>query len=196
MADIKNAQEKEVKVEDLLRLKRAERPDEAFWGAFDRELHQRMLQTLVKKDPWYVQLVRGVSGRIAQTTAVGAAAAFLAMMVVRPAFVDWTQPSTGASFAELDESLGQVQDQSQEKLQGQSQDLELISAAPVEVAMSDFDSSLTPDYRMEALTAGIHAGYTQEYAHDTFEVAAYDSGAYVADSASFAGTSLATSLVY
>ena len=189
MADIKNAQEKEVKVEDLLRLKRAERPDEAFWGTFDRELHQRMLQTLVKKDPWYVQLVRGVSGRIAQTTAVGAAAAFLAMMVVRPAFVELAQPSTGATLATLADL-----ENSQENLP-RSQP-ELVAAAPIEVAMSDFNSSLTPDYQMEAMTAGINAGYTQEYAHDTFEVAAYDSGAYVADSASFAGTSLATSLVY
>ena len=82
MADTNNAHDKEVKVEDLLRLKRAERPSEAFWNTFDRELHQRMLQTLVKKDPWYVQALRGLSGRIAQTTAVGAAAAFLAMMVV------------------------------------------------------------------------------------------------------------------
>ena len=58
MADTNNAHDKEVKVEDLLRLKRAERPSEAFRNTFDRELHQRMLQTLVKKDPWYVQGLR------------------------------------------------------------------------------------------------------------------------------------------
>ena len=103
MADLKNAQAKEVKVEDLLRLKRAERPDEAFWGTFDRELHQRMLQTLVKKDPWYVQFLRGVSGRIAQTVAVGAAAAFLAVLMVRPAlvdFVDLAKHSSQTSFVQ------------------------------------------------------------------------------------------------
>ena len=88
MADIKSAHKKEVKVEDLLRLKRAERPGEVFWNTFDRELHQRMLQTLVKKDPWHVQVLRGVSGRIAQSAAVGVAAVLLTMMVVRPAFVN------------------------------------------------------------------------------------------------------------
>jgi len=88
MVDTNNSRQKEVRVEDLLRIKRAERPDDAFWNTFDRELHQRMLQTLVKKDPWYVQILRGVSSRIAQTATVGAAAVFLAMMIVRPAFVD------------------------------------------------------------------------------------------------------------
>ncbi len=179
MADINNARQKEVKVEDLLRLKRAERPDEVFWNTFDRELHQRMLQTLVKKDPWYVQLLRAISGRIAQTTAVGAAAAFLAMMVVRPAFVDSTEPSAAPAF---------VQETS-----------EIISSAPVEVAMSDFDSSITPDYQIEAISAASTSsglGYTQEYALDSIEVAAYDSTAYVTDTASFAGSGLATGLVY
>ena len=184
MVDTNNAQQKEVKVEDLLRLKRAERPDNAFWNTFDRELHQRMLQTLVKKDPWYVQLLRGVSGRIAQTTAVGAAAAFLAMMIVRPAFVETTQHSSGASFAK--------------------QEAESISSVPVEVAMSELDNiattattAMAPDYQIEAISSNTsELGYTQEYALDTIEVAAYDSTAYTMDTGSFASTSLATGLIY
>ena len=137
MADTNNAHDKEVKVEDLLRLKRAERPSEAFWNTFDRELHQRMLQTLVKKDPWYVQALRGISGRIAQTAAVGAAAAFLAMMVVRPAFVNTAAPSSnGAQFAQ-----------------------EAVASAPqvVEVAMSDLEdldlNSLLPTTRLRRYQA-------------------------------------------
>ena len=179
MADTKNARGKEVNVEDLLRLKRAERPDEAFWNTFDRELHQRMLQTLVKKDPWYVQLLRGLSGRIAQTATVGAAAAFLAMMVVRPALVDSTQIERSPTFAK--------------------EEAKTAFSAPVEVAMSDLDTALTPDYKIQAIStssANSDLGYTQEYAHDTFQVAAYDSAAYVADADSFAGTGLATTLVY
>ncbi|MDQ8195528.1 hypothetical protein QEH59_13935 [Coraliomargarita sp. SDUM461004] len=176
MVDINNAQDKEVKVEDLLRLKRQEKPDDAFWNAFDCELHQRMLQTLVKKDPWYVQILRGASGRIAQMSAVGAAAAFLAMMIVRPAFVELSQPVIGPALAE------QIPAD--------------VRTAPVEVAMSDFDSAFTPDYQLDAITAGVDAGYTQEFAHDTFEVVGYDSAAYVADTATFAGTGLATGLVY
>ena len=180
MADTNNAHEKEVKVEDLLRLKRAERPSEAFWNTFDRELHQRMLQTLVKKDPWYVQALRGISGRIAQTAAVGAAAAFLAIMVVRPAFVNTTAPSSNeVQFAQ-----------------------EVVVSAPEldELAMSDLvdlDPTLTPDYQIEAISGSIaDSGYTNEYAPDSFEVASYNSEVYVMDSAAFAGTGLAVAFVY
>jgi hypothetical protein len=180
MADTNNAHGKEVKVEDLLRLKRAERPSEAFWNTFDRELHQRMLQTLVKKDPWYVQVLRGISGRIAQTAAVGAAAAFLAMMVVRPAFVNTTAPSSnGAEFIQ-----------------------EVVASAPqvVDVAMSDLedlDPALTTDYQIEAISGSItDSGYANEYAPDSFEVASYDSEVYMMDAAALAGTGLAVTFVY
>ena len=180
MADTHNAHKKEVKVEDLLRLKRAERPSEAFWNTFDRELHQRMLQTLVKKDPWYVQVLRGIFGRVAQTAAVGAAAAFLAMMVVRPAFVNTTAPSTkGAQFTQ-----------------------EAIASTPqvVEVAMSDIEDlglTLTTDYQIEAISGSMtDSGYANEYAPDSFEVASYDSDVYVMDAAVFAGTGLAVTSVY
>ena len=177
MADKNNAHDKEVQVEDLLRLKRAERPSEAFWNTFDRELHQRMLQTLVKKDPWYVQALRGISGRIAQTAAVGAAAAFLAMMIVRPALVDTTAPTSNeAQFAQV----------------------AVVNASQgVEVAISDLDPTLTPDYQIEAISGSItDSGYANEYAPDSFEVASYDSDVYVMDTAAFVGTGLAVTLVY
>ena len=180
MADINSAHKKEVKVEDLLRLKRAERPGEVFWNTFDRELHQRMLQTLVKKDPWHVQVLRGVSGRIAQSAAVGVAAVLLAMMVVRPAFVN-TGATSGneAQFAQ-----------------------EAVVNVPqvVEVTMSDLedlDSTLTPDYQIESISGLItDSGYTSEYAPDSFEVASSDRDVYMMDTAAFAGTGLAVTLVY
>ena len=180
MADTNNSHEKEVKVEELLRLKRAERPGEVFWNTFDRELHQRMLQTLVKRDPWHVQVIRGVSGRIAQTAALGAAAVFLAMMVVRPAFVNTAAPSGNeAQFAQ-----------------------EAVVNAPqvVEVAMfelEDLDPTLTPDYQIEAISGSItDSGYANEYTPDSFEVASYDRDVYMMDTAAFAGTGLAVTLVY
>ena len=182
MADTNNSHEKEVKVEDLLRLKRAERPGEVFWNTFDRELHQRMLQTLVKKDPWYVQVLRGVSGRIAQTAAVGAAAVFLALMVMRPALVDSTR-ANGANGAYL-------------ALQKNALDL-VNSAPPVDAAISDLDSNLIPDYQIEAISGSItDSGYANEYSPDSFELASYDRDVYAMDSVSLAGTGLAITLVY
>ena len=179
MADTNNSHEKEVKVEELLRLKRAERPGEVFWNTFDRELHQRMLQTLVKKDPWYVQVLRGVSGRIAQTAAVGAAAAFLALMVMRPALVDSTR-ANGANLAL------------------QKNALDLVNSAPsAAAAISDLDSNLIPDYQIEAISGSItDSGYANEYSPDSFELASYDRDVYAMDSVSLAGTGLAITIVY
>ena len=179
MADTKNAHKKEVKVEDLLRLKRAERPSEVFWNTFDRELHQRMLRTLVKKDPWHVQVLRGVSWRIAQTVAVSAAAAFLALMVMRPALVDSIQANEA-------------------HLAFQKNALDLINSAPsVDVAISDLESNFIPDYQIEVISGSVtDSGYANEYSPDSFELASYDRDVYAMDSVSLAGTGLAITLVY
>ena len=171
-----------MKVEDLLRLKRAERPGEVFWNTFDRELHQRMLQTLVKKDPWYVQLFHGFSGRIAQTTTVGAVAIFLALMVMRPALVDSTRANgANGAYSALQKNA-----------------LDLVNSAPlVDAAMSDLDSNLIADYQIEAISGSIiDSGYANEYSPDSFELASYDRDVYAMDSLSLAGTGLANTLVY
>jgi len=42
-----------VSLEDLLRLKRAERPPSEFWSQFDRELRAKQLSALVAKRPWW-----------------------------------------------------------------------------------------------------------------------------------------------
>ncbi len=42
-----------VSLEDLLRLKRAERPPVEFWNEFDRELRAKQLAALVEKRPWW-----------------------------------------------------------------------------------------------------------------------------------------------
>lgn len=42
-----------VTLEDILRLKRAERPPAEFWNQFDRELRAKQLAALVEKRPWW-----------------------------------------------------------------------------------------------------------------------------------------------
>lgn len=42
-----------VTLEDLLKLKRAERPAAEFWGEFDRQLRAKQLRALVEKRPWW-----------------------------------------------------------------------------------------------------------------------------------------------
>lgn len=188
MPETNQGRPKEVKVEDLFRLKRAERPDAAFWDNFDRELHQRMLQTLVKKDPWPIQVLRGLTGRIAQTVAVGAAAVFVAMLSLRPALVDKTNPESdqsvqGVELAEQSASL--------------SDTLEALQSQGVLPTFPEIDFAAVMDYRIDAISnATENTNYTAEYALDSFEVATYDREAYMSDSASFALSGVASGLVY
>lgn len=175
-----------VSLEELLRFKRAERPDQAFWEQFDNELHQRMLQTLVKKAPWYIQIFRGLTGKIAQTTAISAAAALLALMVIRPALVmsDEQSQLTGAALAEAPIAHEAQVNPAKETMPQ--------SGSPVLVAKAD--------YSIESLTAstkeGIN-GVTKEFGLDHIDVASYDRSVYTADMAlpGFASTGVA-SIVY
>lgn len=61
-----------VTIEDLLRLKRAERPPAEFWNRFEGELRQKQLAALLEQRPWW----HGLSGAMARKfyLPVGAAA--------------------------------------------------------------------------------------------------------------------------
>lgn len=56
-------QRSKVTVEDLLRLKRTERPDAEFWTKFERELRQKQLTALMEKRPWWQELPQFFSRR-------------------------------------------------------------------------------------------------------------------------------------
>ncbi|MEX2044340.1 MAG: hypothetical protein WD941_03240 [Opitutus sp.] len=49
-------EKRHVTVEDLLRLKRVERPAPEFWGEFERELRAKQLAALVERRPWWRDL--------------------------------------------------------------------------------------------------------------------------------------------
>jgi hypothetical protein len=53
---MKSDHQKPVTLEDLLRLKRAERPSAEFWPRFERELRAKQLAALVVKRPWWQTL--------------------------------------------------------------------------------------------------------------------------------------------
>ncbi|WP_269524456.1 hypothetical protein [Coraliomargarita parva] len=157
MARLNEDPNQKVSLEDLLKLKQAERPSEEFWDRFDRQLHQRMLQTLVKKDPWYVQLARGLSGRVVQSLTVGAAAAVMAMMVVRPALVE----------------VAPVSGDSQQLVQ---QDVTPVALPlPREVAMTELATDgARRDYGIEIISADANAknaAYKREFGLDSIHVA-------------------------
>jgi hypothetical protein len=44
-----------ISLEQLLALKRSERPDPTFWEGFERELHRRQLVSVVSRPAWYTR---------------------------------------------------------------------------------------------------------------------------------------------
>jgi hypothetical protein len=71
---------KGLSVEQLLRFKKAECPDSAFWDDFDRQLHQRLFQTVVERREsrlrtWFSTFVHSRS-----TYAMSALAALIVMI--------------------------------------------------------------------------------------------------------------------
>ncbi len=64
-----------VSLEQLLRLKRHERPAPEYWARFDRELRERALRVLVQPAPWYAQWSRLLVSRAAPWAMLGATSA-------------------------------------------------------------------------------------------------------------------------
>ncbi|MFI5336240.1 MAG: hypothetical protein ACHQ5A_05630 [Opitutales bacterium] len=52
-----------ITLEDLLRLKRAERPSPEFWVGFERELRQKQLAALLERRPWWQGIPQFLSRR-------------------------------------------------------------------------------------------------------------------------------------
>ncbi|MES2695177.1 MAG: hypothetical protein V4773_17010 [Verrucomicrobiota bacterium] len=79
-----NHEKRPVSLEDLLRLKRTERPAAEFWGEFDRQLRAKQLAALVEKRPWWHGLQSAVFQLGRYRLPLGAAAAVaLTVVVVR-----------------------------------------------------------------------------------------------------------------
>jgi hypothetical protein len=64
-----------ITVEDLLRLKRAERPPGEFWAKFDSEMRAKQLSAIVSRRPWWDGISRGFVAVRRLQVPVGAAAA-------------------------------------------------------------------------------------------------------------------------
>jgi hypothetical protein len=188
MANTPNDQQTEVTVEDLLRLKRAERPSEEFWGEFDRGLHQRMLQTLVKKAPWYEQVMLGLTGRFARSSAIAAAAVLVALLLVRPSFL--SSAPAGQSVANRAAAMPDVA-------------APVVAVAISDLSYADVASHANASYYGIEVISGAdsspEAGFERDFGMDSMQVASYDSVSYSAGSAhslvSFASAGVA-SLVY
>jgi hypothetical protein len=93
-----------MEIEDLLRLKRAERPPAEFWTEFDRTLRAKQLAALVAKRPWW-QRAPGAFARLSRFRLPLGAAAVLAVSFISLRNFDTGAPVGGpeaATHAELD----------------------------------------------------------------------------------------------
>lgn len=70
-----------ITIEDLLRLKRAERPPADFWNQFDRQLRAKQLAALVVRRPWWQRLPRLTGGFSRYHAALGTAAVLTLSLV-------------------------------------------------------------------------------------------------------------------
>lgn len=63
-----------IEIDDLLRLKRAERPPAEFWSEFDRQLRAKQLAAIMAKRPWWDRLPSLFKGFTRYHVPLGAAA--------------------------------------------------------------------------------------------------------------------------
>lgn len=74
MPELRQKERSPVTLEQLLKLKRSERPGAAFWEDFDRELRRRQLASVVTAPAWYVRLGRATVVGLRRCAPVAAAA--------------------------------------------------------------------------------------------------------------------------
>ncbi len=166
----------EVSVDDLLRLKRSEKPNRQFWDQFDHELHQRMLQTLVKKESWYLQLWNRLTSinSLTQITGLIAAAVVVSLFLISP-----TMEPTSVSSSSLEDTL-MSPDFSSEVM-----------------AEADYDTDAM--FVRDALRSEQEVNFDQDFTTDIIQLTQNQSSDYAADSiperAAFGQTGIA-SLVF
>jgi hypothetical protein len=92
-----------ITIEDLLRLKRAERPAAEFWSNFERELRQKQLTALLEKSPWWQGLPRLLVRRAYLPLGASAVLAFTLVSVkfYAPAQVVRVESPSAGSVAAL-----------------------------------------------------------------------------------------------
>ena len=166
----------EVSIDDLLRLKRSEKPNCQFWHQFDHELHQRMLQTLVKKEPWYLQVWNRLTSFNGLTQIAGliAAAVVVSLFLISPAM----EPASVAS-SPLEDTL--------------------ISLEFPSDVMAEVDYDTDAIFVSDALIRDQGVDFDQDFTTDIIQLAQNQSSDYTADSiparAAFGQTGIA-SLVF
>ncbi len=92
---MKSDQKNPITLEDLLRLKRAERPPAEFWPEFERELRAKQLAALVTRRPWWRTLPQRAFAGLARYHLPLGATAVLALTFISVREYQTTAPERG-----------------------------------------------------------------------------------------------------
>ena len=140
-----------VTLEDLLRLKRVERPPVEFWSDFDRELREKQLAALVAKRPWWRGLPRALRGIARYPLPLGATAVLAVTLLSIRDYRPAAPVANGGNISEIEAMPREVAPASSEPVAdapvapvAQS---DLPAPAPV-VATASAATTVSPDANM------------------------------------------------
>ncbi len=165
-----------VTLEDLLHLKRAERPAPEFWSGFERQLRTKQLAAIIDKRPWWNSLPRSVMRMARWSIPVGAAAAAVVTvaLVSRPArapaplaIAQAMSPTpakqSSVTFLTTQPAVSMSRAESARDVTRTAKAMEESSAAPAIVAAAD---AISPEQLARLLT-GLGQGSFVDSAHDS-----------------------------
>jgi hypothetical protein len=126
-----------VTLEDLLRLKRAERPPVEFWADFERQMRSKQLAAIVRKDPWWRSWRNVLASSVRLhlplgATAMVALAAFITVRELRRSTpVETRLPVAAATVPSVRAQPVVVESQASPELASNYSDESHLSSAPV-----------------------------------------------------------------
>lgn len=128
------------RLSQLLQLKRGERPDDAFWQDFERDLRAKQLNSLVQIQPWYQRFARSglYFARKAGTPAL-AATAIATALYVSSKHPHQEQEPVAASTPEL------------RNVSPDEQPVFIVTAPAPEQELSPFATSAKTDYTVRSI---------------------------------------------
>lgn len=127
--------ERELKLEDLLKVKAAERPDAQFWERFDLELNERALKTCIKRESLLERMGAHLVEHVLPITSTVAVVMFFGAISLIQTFQEDSKQSIGLSV--VDAHLG---------------DAIASNHANEEASLVANDASVFEDYAVEIIT--------------------------------------------
>lgn len=127
--------ERELKLEDLLKVKAAERPDAQFWERFDLELNERALKTCIKRESLLERMGAHLVEHVLPITATVAVVMFFGAISLIQTFQEDSKQLIGLSV--VDAHLG---------------DAIASNHANEEASLVANDASVFEDYAVEIIT--------------------------------------------